>query len=337
MESTAHDIEIQNAIEALEKLESCCNRLSQQLALPRLMKPLSIYELPLRNSGKVPDIIPVIKHSGDSARRLAIEALTALHMRSDQSALETLRVPGIIWVSKEIEADIREMIALKQRFEATMLALRSPAEEISRYHPKKRRFLKLPCAQGLSLKQAYRIPETSNTLKTISFYWDTSFSIAKVQVKELRQRLFVALNHITSKPVEHISQVSQVSGDNRPAKQLADDIEMLKQYPDEEVLAECWPKTPHPRAYILDEQGPHFSHTSTPLLYFGTATNEISILDGRFQDWVSQSTEHIHRQLQPEPVIERLGIYRYKKDYRLYELPEKKKANQRKKASVTSG
>lgn len=336
MESPAHDIDIQDAIEALQKLESCCRRVSQLFALPRHMKPLAVYELPLRNSGKVPDIIPVAKQSGDSARNLAIEALTSIRLRSKQSALETLRIPGILWVNKEIEGDIRELVALKQKFEGTMLALRSPAEEISKYHPKKRRFLKLPCAKGLSLKQAYRIPETSNTLKTISFYWDTSFSISKMQVKELRQRLFVALNHISSKPLEHISQVSQVSKDNRPAKQLANDIEMLKEYPDDEILAECWPKTPHPRAYILDEHGKHFSHISAPLLYFGDSPESVTILDGRFQDWISYGTELIHRQLQPQPIIERLGIYRYKIDYRRNELPDKKKVILRKKATYNS-
>lgn len=155
------------AISLVKKLKQELDALREMLrASVHEVRVDALYGMKLRESRevRVEDSIEVHKLGGEEATEAAIEVLTSIYLKEEQSAKETLRVPGAIGLPPHALEKVIQTNALRTEL-ANLIGI-----------PETNRRQVWRTFKGISPIQALRTTHVLSDPQRLFFYWDTGAS-----------------------------------------------------------------------------------------------------------------------------------------------------------------
>lgn len=135
----------------------------------------ALFQVPLRKSPTVDKnaAIEIVVPDGEEGIALAIETLTTIWLKGEQSAKETLRSPGAIGLPPLALERIRDTNRLRMHL-FDLIEKAKPAE--------RKRIWKAKEHYGISSLQAMRVTPILHDPQLIRFYWDTGSRRVRIVV-----------------------------------------------------------------------------------------------------------------------------------------------------------
>ena len=253
---------------------------------------------------------------------MVVEALAGLWLRPEQNPKETLRAPGII----ALPASLLALIAHCNQLRHLLFGHLQPLDQETRIslwrsHP------------GIASLQALRQTPILQAPAKLRFYWDTGASIERKRVANL---------------IASYSARLQERGGHRPdlrhepgpstGRKLAYALDLLERLDPEEQVAIWRRVSPHVRARVHDGEEPaYICSAPVPFVYDSSlpppAIKPLASYNPQDPQLRGRSSR---AQLEPEPYVEAMNIYRYAEPYRQFgELtPRQLPRNRRKQAGA---
>jgi hypothetical protein len=305
----------QAAIAALEKSLSI---LQTVMSANTQCNPLFIRRVPLRGVADVPSTVMLDEPlNKDQALEWGINSLISTRWDRDQNPKETKRCPGVIVASEKVLAAAREVNEAKAE-------LKKVVDNI----PKRERGELYRSVNRFSSLQAMRLIEIVSDVEAITFRWNFTDSADRVQCSSLKKELLSSLSDYIGTEVSEKMLTMQTSNDEM--YKVASDFNCIAHIPDDEVLAIVRPIRRHVRAYISPHKNPlggrlvgrgYYIQAKTPIL----VSSAVRVNASELSDQSSKEGLLIEKEsvFESEPLIERLGLFRYIDSKRIFELPER--------------
>ena len=305
---------------AFQELERLVRKLADAIRytdaeLPAYAAPLPIVQRAPAGQAraKLPNpLVPPLLY-GEPARQAAVETIQALRMAPEQDPRHARRCPGVIAASEDT-------LRLIQALNHAKLKFKNAVELIDEEDAAVRRAEMAKVVNYLSLMQSYRkVPwvhlHANEFLRpaSVSFTWaKRATSTERRSVRKIRSDLKKEQgNPPPGRDPDHWHALIEAELDQLAHGRL--------KLPDTEILAVRPPNAPHPRMniYMADVRKPWMWSASIPLFYPHTTgldlvpVSPLPVLDTRVQ-----RARRRDQRLEPNPLLERLHVYRYFSEYR---------------------
>lgn len=284
------------AIQATEDLHGVLADAHAWLAEHTVTASVAVVPITRATDIEVADMEAIALYEGDEMARVETRrGLTAIEYADEQHPKTTLRRPGVVVVddADEMAMMVGRVNEAKRVLQDAMKAMGYPMWQY--WHKR------LPQWRRLNRKQAYRhwyMPAVP--VQQINFSWATRLrGCRQIRVAELREDL-------------HMEQADTGHPD------IEIELERLGALHPDEVITERRPIAPVPVANIKSVYGTRQSTKVSIPIITAHPVARVRLLPQRSEVTRQQRND---QHTEPEPLIERLNVYRYTRAHR-YRLPE---------------
>lgn len=262
-----------------------------------------LWEIPMREAILVDSKKPieVIPMDGIDATALAIELITNIWLGIGQNTRETRRAPGCIGLPSQWIERIKQTNLMRAALASLMKPLTQEMRTaIWRKH------------NGISSLQTLRKTVCLEDPISLRFYWDTSPSMKRTTVGEVRESQAKSLIE-THGHIPVIETLPEGSLDRK----IAGSVVMLDKLDSDEPIAIYRQGKPHIRARVKDGNNTSFTPASVPFVYDRNCLRpEIKPLLS-YEQQSTNASRSIRAKIMLEPYIESMFIHRYLEQYRV--------------------
>lgn len=285
--------------------------------------------IPYRRVGeedRVQPIVPQSVTSDPASGHHLVDLVLEIRYAPDQSGKATIRAPGLVRVSSETMAAIHRVNQARQAFKAAITAI-----------PTRQRRSLNRILPGICKLQAYRqIVCLSAKPSAVHFFWAQNKTGAEnYTVADLKRKLqeeyddAPAIDGYSRAPASpETAGGFELSGSLQPHWSLRDalefDLKKLAELPDNEYVVLRRPIKPHPQCNVWLEGAPVAEDAYLPIFYpageeDSDSTIKIQPLPPIDPNEEVKRSSRNDRQVEAEPHLERINVYRKKPAYRKFE------------------